>query len=361
MTMVGGFDVRRQQITFDYVDYDGLLRWGQIGPATRKALRNWLAEHCSDGDGQFALEGCPGWRYVCEELAAAGICAHLGDAAEIAVLPEPKKRAKTDRADTRLLRTLLFEDRFPESWILPAHMLEIRTLGRLYYTLMDERRAWQQRIHVQLFHQGCPPIRALLSGAGRAALDSVDLSAAGRRCVDTALRRIDQLSTEIDPLPSQLVNFARRQAGCQAMQRHYGIGWLCAAIIWSEVGDVRRFSSSHRLVRFAGLDVTVYSSDTKRSPGHLSREGSPELRWAAFEAAECASRRRSLDYGYYHKLAAKRDGHNGKNPHPGGGTQNSAPMLSPAACVRRWRPGAASPRTPGGGLLNDALPACHAH
>jgi transposase len=98
------------------------------------------------------------------------------------------------------------------------------------------------------------------------------------------------------------------------MQRHYGIGWLCAAIIWSEVGDVRRFSSSHRLVRFAGLDVTVYSSDTKRSPGHLSREGSPELRWAAFEAAECASRRRSLDYGYYHKLAAKRDGHNGKNP-----------------------------------------------
>jgi transposase len=240
-------------------------------------------------------------------------------------------------------------------------MLEIRTLGRLYYTLMDERRAWQQRTHVQLFHHGCPPIRALLSGAGRAALDSVDLSAAGRRCVDTALRRIDQLSTEIDPLPSQLVNFARRQAGCQAMQRHYGIGWLCAAIIWSEVGDVRRFSSSHRLVRFAGLDVTVYSSDTKRSPGHLSREGSPELRWAAFEAAECASRRRSLDYGYYHKLAAKRDGHNGKNPHPGGGTQNSAPMLSPAACVRRWRPGAASPRTPGGGLLNDALRACHAH
>ncbi len=40
----------------------------------------------------------------------------------------------------------------------------------------------------------------------------------------------------------------------------------------------------------------------------------PELRWAAFEAAKCAARRGSPDHGYYHQLAAKHDGHNGKNP-----------------------------------------------
>jgi hypothetical protein len=34
MTMVGGFDVHRKQITFDYVDSDGLVRWGQIRPAS---------------------------------------------------------------------------------------------------------------------------------------------------------------------------------------------------------------------------------------------------------------------------------------------------------------------------------------
>src|SRR5882672_3358467 len=71
MTMVGGLDVHRQQITFDYVDDDGLVRWGQIRPATRKTLRRWLTEHCPGGDGEFALEGCTGWRYVSEELAAA--------------------------------------------------------------------------------------------------------------------------------------------------------------------------------------------------------------------------------------------------------------------------------------------------
>jgi transposase len=314
MTMVGGFDVHRKQITFDYVDDDGLVRFGEIRAATRATLRRWLGEHCPQGDAEFALEGCTGWRYVVEELAAAGVGAHLGDPAEIAAARGPKKRAKTDRADARLLRTLLLEGRFPESWIPPTHVLEIRTLGRLYCTLMDERRAWQQRVHAQLFHQGCPPIRALLSEAGRAALASVELSAAGRQYVDTALRRIDELTAEIEPLRTQLVSFARRQRGCQALQHQYGIGWLCAAIIWAEIGDVRRFPSSDRLVRFAGLDVTVYSSDTKRSPGHLSRQGSPELRWAAFEAAKSAARRGSPDHAYYHTLAAKHDGHNGKNP-----------------------------------------------
>src|SRR6201993_4532036 len=314
MTIVGGVYAHRMQITFDYVDSDGLVRWGQIRPATRSTLRGWLTEHCPGGDGEFALEGCTGWRYVTEELAGAGAGGPLGGPAESAALRGPKKRAKTDRADARLLRVLLLEGRFPESWIPPAHVVEVRTLGRLYCALMDERRAWQQRIHAQLFHQGCPPVTALLSRAGRDALAAAELSAAGRQYVDAALRRIDDLSAEIDPLRAQLVSFARRQPGCRALQgRHFGVGWLCAAIIWAEIGDARRFHSSDQLVRFAGLDVTVYSSDSKRSPGHLSRQGSPELRWAPFEAAKCAARRGSPDYAYYHHKATARPD-SGKNP-----------------------------------------------
>jgi transposase len=312
MTIVGGFDVHRKQITFDYVDNDGLVRWGQIRPATRSTLRGWLSGQCPDGDGEFALEGCTGWRYVTEELAAADVGVHFGDPAEIAALRGPKKRAKTDRADARLLRTLLLEGWFRESWIPPAHVLETRTLGRLYCTLMDERRAWQQRIHAQLFHQGCPPV-GLLSAAGRDALAGVELSAAGRQYVDTALRCIDELTAEIDPVRRQLISFARRQTGCEALQaRQYRVGWLCAAIMWAEIGDARRFHSSDQLVRFAGMDVTVYSSDGKRSPGHLSRQGCPQLRWAVFEAAKCAARRGSPDYAYYRRLAAAPD--SGKNP-----------------------------------------------
>jgi hypothetical protein len=133
MTIVGGFDVHRKQITFDYVASEtGEVRSGQICPATRKTVQSWLGKHCPGGDAEFALEACTGWRFVAEELTAMGAIAHLADAAETAGLRGPKKRAKTDRVDARLLRTLLWEGRLPEAVIPPAQVLEVRTVGRLY-------------------------------------------------------------------------------------------------------------------------------------------------------------------------------------------------------------------------------------
>ena len=59
MTMVGGFDVHRKQITFDYVDDDGLVRVGEIRPATRTTLRHWLSEHCPAGTRSSRWRAAP--------------------------------------------------------------------------------------------------------------------------------------------------------------------------------------------------------------------------------------------------------------------------------------------------------------
>jgi transposase len=312
MTIVGGFDVHRAQITFDYVDTGtGEVVTGQIRPATRAVLRNWLTRFAGCEDVAFAVEGCTGWRFVAEELDRAGVEAHLAEPADTATARGRKKRAKTDRADARLLRELLCGQRLPESWIPPAHVLEVRTLGRLYVALMDERRAWQQRIHAQLFHQGVPPVKGLLTSRGRATLETVELSPAGRQMLEVALAAIDSLTAQITPLRAQLVRIGLRQPGARALLAHYGIGPLCAAIIWAELGDCRRFRSSDQAVRFAGLDITVYSSDGRRSPGRLARQGSPELRWALFEAAKVNAREGSPDHDYY---AAVRDRLGGKRP-----------------------------------------------
>jgi hypothetical protein len=74
-------------------------------------------EHCPGGAAVFAVEGCTGWRFVVEELTALGAGVHLADPAVTAGLRGRKKRAKTDRADARLLRSLLWKGRLPESAI----------------------------------------------------------------------------------------------------------------------------------------------------------------------------------------------------------------------------------------------------
>jgi transposase len=310
MSIVGGFDMHRAQITFDYLDTaTGELRTGQIRPATRASLRRWLSERFAGRtDVAIALEGCTGWRFVVEELVRAGVQPLLAEPADTATLRGRKKRAKTDRADARLLRELLFQRRLPESWIPPQHVLEVRTLGRTYVDLMDERRVWQQRIQAQLYHQGAPPVGGLLTKKGRSALSGAELSAAGRALVDTGLTVIDGLTDLILPLRAQLRAIGDSWPGPRALQAHYGIGPLIAVIIWAELGDTRRFRRSDQAVRFAGLDVTVWSSDAKRSPGRLARQGSPELRWAVFEAATAASRRGSPDHDYYASVAERLGG-----------------------------------------------------
>ncbi len=73
MPIVGGLDIQRKQITFDYLDtVTGEVRRGQIVPADREHLRAWLARFAGRNDVALALEGCTGWRYVDGELAAAG-------------------------------------------------------------------------------------------------------------------------------------------------------------------------------------------------------------------------------------------------------------------------------------------------
>jgi transposase len=110
---------------------------------------------------------------------------------------------------------------------------------------------------------------------------------------------LDQLDAELDLLRTELTRFARRRPGCRALDALYGIGPVTAVAIWAELGEVGRFTSSRQAVRHTGLDVTVYSSDNKRTPGHLARQGPPVLRWALLEAACCAARASSPDHAYY--------------------------------------------------------------
>ncbi len=77
MAIVCGMDVHRRQITFDCLDTEsGEVFRGVIRPATRERLRRWL-QRFQGQEAAFAPEATTGWRFVVEELQAAGLEAHL--------------------------------------------------------------------------------------------------------------------------------------------------------------------------------------------------------------------------------------------------------------------------------------------
>ncbi|MDQ6615001.1 MAG: IS110 family transposase [Actinomycetota bacterium] len=315
--MVCGLDLHRGQITFDALEVETGDVWrGRIWQPDRERFRRWLREDLTErahgGPVALAVEGCTGWRYVVEEIAAAGLEAHVAEPADTQAARGRKKHAKTDRSDARLLRELLVAGDLPESWIPPAPVLEWRERVRLYKTLSDQRRVWTQRIHAELFQHGVAvPEGRIRSEETRAWLagDAVQLTVAARQRVAVGYRMIDATQTELEPLKQDLQRFGRHQPACRALvEAHFGIGGLVAVAVWSELGDCRRFSRSMQVVRHTGLDVTVDASDRRRAGGHLSRQGPGALRWALFEAGKSASRTTSPDYAYYQAVKQAHDG-----------------------------------------------------
>ncbi len=316
MSIVGGLDIHRKQLTFDYLDtVTGEVKRGQIAPADREHLRAWLARFAGRDDVAFAVEGCTGWRYVAEELAAAGVAAHVGEPADTAAARGRKRHAKTDKTDSRHLRVLLAEGRLPECWIPPAQVLEYRALLETYHDLRTEHTAWVQRIHAVFFHQGAPRLGegALRTEAGLAALRAAaaaHLSPAGQLQVATALDMLAALDARMDVVRKRVLDAARHLTGAKVLAaRLYGVGPVTALALTCWLAGAGRFSSSRKAVRFAGLDVTVWSSDRKGPPGRLSRQGPPVLRWAVYEAGKTHARASAPDHGYY---AAVKDRKNGK-------------------------------------------------
>ena len=315
MPIVGGLDIHRKQLTFDYLDTaTGEVKRGQIAPADRAHLRAWLARFAGRDDVAFALEGCTGWRYVAEELAAAGVAAHVAEPADTAFARGRKRHAKTDKTDSRHLGSCWPRagcrsagSRRPASW-------NAGRCWRRITTLRAEHTAWVQRIHAVFFHQGAPALGEAALRTDRAlqalrAAAAAHLSPAGQLQVATALGVLAALEARLEVLRHRAAGAARSLTGARVLAaRLYGVGPVTALAMTCWLGGAGRFSSSRKAVRFAGLDVTVWSSDRKGPPGRLSRQGPEVLRWAVYEAGKTHARASAPDHRYYAQVKDRKGG-----------------------------------------------------
>ena len=240
------------------------MKRGQIAPADRAHLRSWLTRFAGRDDVAFALEGCSGWRYVAEELAGAGVAAHVAEP-DTAFARGRKRHAKTDRTDSRHLRDLLAEGRLcgvPDPAV--GHPGVPGAAGDLPRSARRAHR-WVQRIHAMFFHQRAPAL-------GEAALRTDDdlealcaaaaahLSPVGQLQVATALGTLAALEDRLNMLRHRLLAAARSLTGARVLAaRLYGVGpvtglamtcWLggaCLVLLFPHCGPVRR-AGRHRLV-----------------------------------------------------------------------------------------------------------------
>jgi transposase len=164
------------------------------------------------------------------------------------------------------------------------------------------------------FHQGAPALGEAALRTGRdlqavRASAAAYLSAAGQLQVAAALQMTGALEAGLEVVRHELLDAARHLTGAKVLAaRLYGVGPVTALAMTCWLAGAGRFSSSRKAVRFAGLDITVYSSDSRRAPGRLSRQGPAVLRWAVFEAGKTRARAPAPGHGYYAQVKDRKDG-----------------------------------------------------
>jgi transposase len=315
MAIVGGVDIHRRQLTFDYVDTaTGEVVRGQLLPADRPHLAAWLTRFAGVPDVAFTFEAGTGWRYVAEEITRAGMRAVPAQPADTAALRGKRRKAKTDRADAQLLREALGAGRIPQCYLPPSHVLECRALLETYQDLRREHTAWIQRAHAVLFHHGVPALPAgelSRDTCRRRALEAIraHLTPVAQTQIQLCASMLDVIEAHLHQIRQELQRRSRQMRGARVLQQTiYGVGPITALALCCWLGGANRFSSARKAVRFAGLDITVHASDTKRSPGRLSRQGPATLRWCLYEAGKAASRTRSPDHDYYASVKQRVNG-----------------------------------------------------
>jgi transposase len=231
------------------------------------------------------LEATFGWYWAADALAEAGAQVHL--AHPLGVKAFTYRRVKNDEKDAADLADLLRMGRLPQAWIAPAEIRELRELTRYRIKLVRMRSSCKEQVHAVLAKLGVPVTCSdIFSVWGNTWLDGLDLGQPYAGKVASLRKLTGELTSEITVLDTVIADLLEHHDGYHAIQALPGIGPVLAAVIVAEIGDIRRFSRPARLSSWAGLTPRHRESDLKVTRGHITKQGSPVLRWAVVEAIQ---------------------------------------------------------------------------
>jgi len=218
---------------------------------------------------------------------------------------------KNDRLDAKLLAQLCRADMIAESYVPPADIRELRSLGRGRKRLVEKRTDFKNEVHAVLDKQGISYDWDPFSVEGRTRLrsDELDLSSVARKLLESFLAVIDALTEQIEELERLIEETAVAMEATQRLMTIPGVSFFSSVLILGEIGEIDRFDRAEELVSYAGLDPVVRESGSTRTEGGISKEGSKALRWILVQSSTTAVKQVDDPYlgRFYARLKRKKN------------------------------------------------------
>jgi transposase len=280
---VVGMDLHRRRSVLVRMTEDGRRLGMARITSSPQALRKEIAR--AGTSPKVVLEAAYGWYWAADTLAAAGAEVHL--AHPLGVKAFSYRRVKNDERDAADLADLLRMGRLPEAWIAPPEVRDLRELTRYRQKLVGLRTSCKDQVHAVLAKLGIPVgCSDIFGAAGSAWLDGLGLPQPYGGKVASLRQLTGEVNSEITMLGEVIADLLAAGRGYRVIQQLPGIGPVLAAVVVAEIGDVHRFRTAAQLCCWAGLTPRHRESDVKVARGHVTKQGSPLLRWAVIEAIQ---------------------------------------------------------------------------
>lgn len=121
--------------------------------------------------------------------------------------------------------------------------------------------------------------------------------------LQTLLDIYSQLDSKIDRLEKEITEIVTEMNPPTLSIK--GVGPLSAAVIVSEYGDIRRFSSPDKMLSFAGLEPGLFQSGASKFTGRMVKRGSSILRYTLINCCRSMRLHNEVFAAYYLKKIAE--------------------------------------------------------
>jgi transposase len=197
------------------------------------------------------------------------------------------RRVKNDGKDAADLAELLRVGRLAGAWAGPAGIGELRELTGYRQQLVRARTSVRDQVHAVRAKPGIPVTCSDIFGVGGATwLDGLPPGQPGAGKAASLRKLAGELTAEVTLPGTVIAGLLEGHDGYHAIGALPGIGPVLAAVMAAGIGDISRLSCPARLCCWAGLTPRHREPDLKVARGHITKQGSPLLRWAAVEAIQ---------------------------------------------------------------------------
>lgn len=282
MTVYIGVDFHPYEQTVAYVDErNGEIRHRQFRHTDKAAIK---AFYNRQGTGAVIGVEATGSLWWFEKLLASnGQRLLVGDPRLIrrAAL----SRHKNDFRDADTILDLLIDDRFPEVRVRSEESRLILQALNHRRSLVQKRTSTGNRLQAFARQKGLDKFRIKAKSAPERLLAAAE-NETETLLVRSHLNLYGTLAGEIACMDEMLQKEVDKEEACRRLSTHPGIGTLTSLALVHTLGDVQRFRRKEEVVAFVGLDPLDRSSGEKRRIGHISKHGSPLLRYLLGQAAQ---------------------------------------------------------------------------